>query len=88
MLLTVAGIEILCYSEPVPIHRAYAYTSRISDENADSGKFLDCKNLFNGRNISTEFEDMWCTNFVAGTMFCHIVMELHEPNEITCEFRN
>ncbi|XP_073961284.1 protein KATNIP homolog [Choristoneura fumiferana] len=83
-LIGLTGIEIMCYSEPVPIHRAYAYTSHISNEHADSGKFLECKSLFNGNNISTEFEDMWCTNFVAGTMFCHIIMELHEPREITC----
>ncbi|XP_047992808.1 katanin-interacting protein-like [Leguminivora glycinivorella] len=83
-LIGLTGIEILCYSSTIHIHRAYAYTSHISEDRVDPSKLLDCKSLFNGRNISTDFEDMWCTNFVSGSMFCHIVMELPETSEITC----
>ncbi|XP_026321262.1 protein KIAA0556-like isoform X2 [Hyposmocoma kahamanoa] len=84
-LIGLTGIEILCYNKPVKIHRAYAYLSFISDEESsphEQGPLIECKNLFNGRNISTEFKDMWCTNF-SPEQFCHIVMELIEPNEIT-----
>ncbi|XP_061718879.1 katanin-interacting protein-like [Cydia pomonella] len=83
-LIGLTGIEILCYSSTIRVHRAYAYTSHISEDRLDPSKLLDCKSLFNGRNISTDFEDMWCTNFVSGSMFCHIVMELPETSEITC----
>lgn len=82
-------MEILCYNKSVKIHRAYAYLSFISNEESspnEQGPLIECKNLFNGRNISTEFEDMWCTNFSPETKFCHIVMELIEPSEITSRY--
>lgn len=66
------------------VHRAFAYTSFISDdESPEHTGLIECKSLFSGRNISTDFDDMWCTNFAAGSKFCHIVMELREPSEIT-----
>ncbi|KAF9799613.1 hypothetical protein SFRURICE_018800 [Spodoptera frugiperda] len=83
-LVGLTGIELLCYNEPVKIHRAYAYTSFITeDQSQEHSNLLECKSLFNGRNITTDFEDMWCTNFSTGNKFCHIVMELMEPTEIT-----
>ncbi|KAI5638467.1 hypothetical protein NE865_08933 [Phthorimaea operculella] len=81
------GIEILRNSEPVVIHRAYAYTTYITDDIEGStphdAALIECKNLFNGRNITTDFEDMWCTNFSPGLKYVHIVMELKETSEIT-----
>ncbi|XP_028178401.1 protein KIAA0556-like [Ostrinia furnacalis] len=83
-LIGLTGIEILCYNESVKVHRAYAYTSFITDEETpDPGSLMECKSLFSGRNITTDFDDMWCTNFASGTKFCHIIMELREPSEIT-----
>ncbi|XP_049875890.1 katanin-interacting protein-like [Pectinophora gossypiella] len=84
-LIGLTGIDILCYNDAVPIHRAYAYTTYISeeDESPENPAIAECKNLFNGRNISTDFEDMWCTNFSPGLKYVHIVMELREPSEIT-----
>lgn len=78
------GLELLCYNEPVTIQRAYAYTAFISeDQISEHNQLIDCKKIFNGRNITTDFEDMWCSNFETGEKFCHIVMELLEPTEIT-----
>lgn len=78
------GIEVLCYNESVKVHRAFAYLSFITEEEApEHGGLIECKSLFSGRNITTDFEDMWCTSFASGTKFCHIVMELREPAEIT-----
>ncbi|KAL0871387.1 hypothetical protein ABMA27_005120 [Loxostege sticticalis] len=83
-LIGLTGIDILCYNESVKVHRAYAYTSFITDdESPDHGSLIECRSLFSGRNITTDFDDMWCTNFESGTKFCHIVMELREPSEIT-----
>lgn len=71
-------------NEPVKVYRAYAYITEISeDESPENKKLIDCKNLFNGRNITTDFEDMWCTSFESGSEFCHIVIEFREPKEIT-----
>lgn len=78
------GLELLCYNEPITIQRAYAYTAFISeDQISEHNQLIDCKKIFNGRNITTDFEDMWCSNFETGEKFCHIVMELLEPTEIT-----
>ncbi|CAG9788853.1 unnamed protein product [Diatraea saccharalis] len=83
-LIGLTGIEIMCYNEPVKVYRAYAYCSYINDEQPpDRGDLIECKSLFSGRNISTDFEDMWCTSFEPGVKFCHIVMEFREPKEIT-----
>ncbi|KAH9639635.1 hypothetical protein HF086_010042 [Spodoptera exigua] len=83
-LVGLTGIELLCYNEPVKIYRAYAYTAFITEDQApEHSNLIECKSLFNGRNITTDFEDMWCTNFAAGNKFCHIVMELAEATEIT-----
>jgi hypothetical protein len=72
------------YNEPVKVHRAFAYTAPVGeDQPAELPVCLDCKSLFNGRNITTDFDDMWCTSFTPGDKFCHIVMDLGEPREIT-----
>ncbi|KOB67124.1 Uncharacterized protein OBRU01_18537 [Operophtera brumata] len=77
------GLELLCYNDPVKVYRAYAYKALISEDQGPSSSLIECKHLFNGRNISDEFEDMWCTEFDAGAEFCHIVLELKEPSEVT-----
>ncbi|CAH0400997.1 unnamed protein product [Chilo suppressalis] len=83
-LIGLTGIEIMCYNEPITVYRAYAYCSYINDEQTpDRSDLIECKSLFSGRNITTDFEDMWCTSFEPGVKFCHIVMELREPMEIT-----
>ncbi|XP_038222642.1 katanin-interacting protein-like [Zerene cesonia] len=83
-LIGLTGIDLLCNNNPVNIIRGYAYTSFMVDDQANfEGGLIDCKSLFNGINITTEFEYMWCTNFMPGTNYCHIVMELQEPTEIT-----
>ncbi|XP_047031742.1 katanin-interacting protein-like [Helicoverpa zea] len=83
-LVGLTGIELLCYNEPIKVHRAYAYTAFITEDQApEHSSLIECKSLFNGKNITTDFEDMWCTNFATGTKFCHIVMELLETTEIT-----
>ncbi|CAB3234277.1 unnamed protein product [Arctia plantaginis] len=83
-LIGLTGLELLCYNEPITIQRVYAYTAFISeDQMPEHNQIIDCKKLFNGRNITTDFEDMWCSNFETGEKFCHIVMELLEPTEIT-----
>lgn len=80
------GIELYCNTNKIPIHRAYAYTTPITeDAEPDLSKLIECQSLFNSNNISTQFEDMWCTNFVPGAKFCNVVMELAEPTEITSE---
>ncbi|KAM3965817.1 protein KATNIP homolog [Aphomia sociella] len=77
------GIDILRYNESIKVHRAYAYTAPITDDQMpEHGGLIECKTLFNNRNITTDFDDMWCTHFPAGRC-CHIVMELREPTEIT-----
>ncbi|CAH0588915.1 unnamed protein product [Chrysodeixis includens] len=83
-LIGLTGIELLCYNESIKIHRAYAYTAFITEDQApEHSSLIDCKALFSGRNITTDFEDMWCSNFATGNKFCHIVMELVESTEIT-----
>ncbi|XP_045537257.1 protein KATNIP homolog [Papilio machaon] len=83
-IIGLTGIEILRYNKPVAVQRTYAYTAYISDERMDEcDSVVDCRSLFNGTNITTQFEDMWCTNFAPGTKFCHIVVELQEPTVIT-----
>ncbi|XP_072945036.1 protein KATNIP homolog [Epargyreus clarus] len=81
-LIGLTGIDVLCYNESVKVHRAYAYMSHISDDR-EEGLLLDCHSLLNGRNITTCLDDMWCTTFVPGTKFCHIVLDFKEPTEIT-----
>ncbi|XP_052755156.1 protein KATNIP homolog isoform X2 [Galleria mellonella] len=81
-LIGLTGIDILRYNESVKLHRAFAYTAPITDEQPPEHGLIECKNLFNGRNITTDFDDMWCTNLPSGR-YCHIVMELREPTEIT-----
>ncbi|KAL4707890.1 hypothetical protein ACJJTC_010325 [Scirpophaga incertulas] len=83
-LIGLTGIELMCYNDPVRVYRAYAYLSSIGEEELlIESALLDCKSLFNGRNITTDFDDMWCVSFAPGAKFCHIVMELREPAEIT-----
>ncbi|CAG4991274.1 unnamed protein product [Colias eurytheme] len=83
-LIGLTGIDLLCNNNPVTIIRGYAYTSFIVENEANfEHGLIECKSLFNGRNITTEFEDMWCTNFMPGNNYCHIIMELKEPTEIT-----
>ncbi|CAK1555599.1 unnamed protein product [Leptosia nina] len=84
-LIGLTGIMVLCNNNPVDIIRSYAYTSYITDDEEKKLEFgfIDCKSLFNGRNITTEFDEMWCTNFMPGSRFCHVVMELEKPTEIT-----
>ncbi|CAG9564535.1 unnamed protein product [Danaus chrysippus] len=81
-LIGLAGLEILCNENPIRVHRAYSYIS-YSEEDECVGNYMDCSNLFNGKNITTNSEDMWCTSFTPGSQCCHIVMELQEPTEIT-----
>lgn len=77
----------MCYNNIVKVYRAFAYKALISeDQGAEHSSLIECKDLFNGRNISTEFADMWCVEFECGTEFCHIVLELKEPTEITSKF--
>lgn len=84
-VLHITGIELLCYNEPIPPHRAYAFTTYATeDPDAATSGLLECKSLFSGRNITTEFDDMWCTS-LENNKFCHIVIELREPSEITSE---
>ncbi|KPI99843.1 Uncharacterized protein KIAA0556 [Papilio xuthus] len=83
-IIGLTGIEILRHNKPVAVQRTYAYTAYISDERMDEcDSVADCRSLFNGTNITTHFENMWCTNFAPGTKFCHIVAELQEPTVIT-----
>ncbi|XP_030026021.2 katanin-interacting protein isoform X1 [Manduca sexta] len=82
-LIGLTGIEILNYTERVKVHRAYAYTTNLSEEQTLEGGLIECAALFNGRNVSANFDDMWCTNFDMGNKFCHVVMELKEFSEIT-----
>ncbi|CAH2044044.1 unnamed protein product, partial [Iphiclides podalirius] len=83
-IIGLTGIEVLNYNKPVKVHRAFAYTAYISDDTMEEGGgLIDCRNLFNGNNITTDFNDMWCTNFSPGTKFCHIVVEFNEPTEIS-----
>ncbi|KAG7312080.1 hypothetical protein JYU34_001532 [Plutella xylostella] len=80
-LIGLTGIELYCNSTPLPIHRAYAYTSPPSAPHPGAG-LLECRALFNGNNVTTEFDDMWCTACAPGQA-CHVVMEMAEPVEIT-----
>lgn len=81
------GIELFCDNEKLDIQRAYAFTSLINDtESPEQTALIDCSALFNGRNISTNYDDMWCTNFMSDDKFCHIVMELQQISEITSKF--
>ncbi|XP_013148372.1 PREDICTED: uncharacterized protein KIAA0556-like [Papilio polytes] len=83
-IIGLTGIEVLRYNKPVGVRRSYAYSAYISDERMDEcDSVADCRCLFNGTNITTHFDDMWCTNFAPGTKFCHIVVELKEPTLIT-----
>ncbi|XP_050347739.1 protein KATNIP homolog [Nymphalis io] len=82
-LIGLTGIDILCCNESIKIDRAYAYISLINEnQTSDFSKYMDCTSLFNGNNITTEFDDMWCTNFAAAEC-CHIVIEFKKPTEIT-----
>lgn len=78
----------MCFNESVPVHRAYAYVTLISgDQSPEPGRTLiDCHSLFNGRNITTDYEDMWFASFEAGNEFVHIAVELKEPREITSKY--
>ncbi|XP_034834983.1 protein KATNIP homolog isoform X1 [Maniola hyperantus] len=83
-LIGMTGIDILCNNNSIEVRRAHAYTTHISDELSPThNSYIDCKSLFSGKNITTELDDMWCTNFAPGSKFCHIVMEFVEPTEIT-----
>ncbi|KAJ0174511.1 hypothetical protein K1T71_009619 [Dendrolimus kikuchii] len=83
-LIGLTGIELFCYNDKLQIQHAYAYTCFISEnETPEHTALLDCSTLFNGRNITTDYEDMWCANFMSGDKFCHIVMELQQICEIT-----
>ncbi|XP_045523373.1 katanin-interacting protein-like [Pieris brassicae] len=82
-LIGLTGIDILHNNTPIDIIRSYAYTTYAADDKKLEYGFIDCKNLFNGRNITTEFDDMWCTNFTPESKFCHIVMELPDHTKVT-----
>ncbi|XP_013189673.1 katanin-interacting protein [Amyelois transitella] len=81
-LIGLTGIEIMCDNDPVRVHRAYAYTASASESPPPPTSLIECHSLFNGRNITTDFDDMWCTSF-ANNKYCHLVMEMKEPTEIT-----
>ncbi|XP_059048687.1 katanin-interacting protein-like [Achroia grisella] len=82
-LIGLTGINILRYNELINVHSAFAYTALINmDEQPAEHNLIECKSLFNGRNITTDYDDMWCTSLPADR-YCHIVMELREPTEIT-----
>ena len=76
---------MLCNNESVKINRAYAYTQLNDDEDSEQG-YMECNSLFNGNNITTDFNNMWCTNFSPGSQCCHIVMEFEKPTEITSKY--
>ncbi|XP_023945111.2 katanin-interacting protein [Bicyclus anynana] len=76
------GIDVLCNDKSMEVIRAHAYLSDINDDQSPTSH-IECKSLFNGNNITTKVDDMWCTNFVPGKRFCHIVIEFVEPTEIT-----
>ncbi|XP_041982412.1 katanin-interacting protein-like [Aricia agestis] len=80
-LIGLTGIDILRSDQSIPVHRAYAYTAPAEDDRPPH-KLLDCSQLFNGRNVTTDMKDMWCTEFGPG-VYCHVVMELSEPTEVT-----
>ncbi|XP_064073614.1 katanin-interacting protein-like [Vanessa tameamea] len=82
-LIGLTGIDILCCNESIKIDRAYAYKSLIKENHTSDVKYMDCTSLFNGNNITTEFDDMWCTNITAASEFCHVVIEFKQPTEIT-----
>ncbi|CAK1587143.1 unnamed protein product [Parnassius mnemosyne] len=83
-LIGLTGIEVVKYNRPVQVHSACAYSAFISDDKVEEySALIDCKNLLNGSNITTHFDDMWCANFSPGSKFCHIVLELKEPTEIS-----
>lgn len=83
-LIGLTGIELLCHNEKLQVEHTYAYTSFITEnEISEQMTLLDCSSLLNGINITTDFEDMWCTSFMSDTKFCNIVMELKEICEIT-----
>ncbi|XP_021207298.1 katanin-interacting protein isoform X2 [Bombyx mori] len=83
-LIGLTGIEILYNDDPIVVRRAYAYSTFInSAQNSDALDTVECSALFNARNITTDHEDMWCASFSADTKFCHVVIQLAEPTEIT-----
>ncbi|VVD03984.1 unnamed protein product, partial [Leptidea sinapis] len=83
-LIGLTGVEVVCNNDQIPIPRGTAYTTYISDESSKlEHGYIECGSLFNGRNISTDFNDMWCTNFTPGAKFLHVVIELEESTEIT-----
>ncbi|XP_053610778.1 katanin-interacting protein-like isoform X2 [Plodia interpunctella] len=83
-LIGLTGIEVLCHNEPIQVHRAFAFTAPASDTPPPPppASLVEVRNLFNGRNITTDFDDMWCTSFSAYN-HCHVVLEMREPTEIT-----
>ncbi|CAH2093130.1 unnamed protein product [Euphydryas editha] len=83
-LIGLTGVDILCCNESIKVDRAHAYKSFISDDKiSEYNKYIDCKSLFNGNNITTDLDDMWCTNYREDLDFCNIVMEFKKPTEIT-----
>ncbi|CAH0725563.1 unnamed protein product, partial [Brenthis ino] len=82
-LIGLTGIDVLCNNESIRVHRAYAYTSDINEEEIPDQGYIDCKSLFNGNNITTDSDDMWCIDFSPGSKLAHIVMEFAEPTEVS-----
>ncbi|GBP30127.1 Protein KIAA0556 [Eumeta japonica] len=83
-LIGLTGLQVYCNVHTINVHRAYAYTAHVaSDGPPDPNAILDCRTLLRARNVTTDAGDMWCTNFVPGAKFCHIVFEMAEPTEVT-----